>query len=81
MYTEIGYSIYLALTIITTVWVAHTLSKNGHIFLVDSFGGNEPLAKSVNALLVVGFYLINLGFVGLAIKNAHPISSVKEVFE
>src|SRR2546430_8763363 len=51
-----------------TVGVAKTLHKNGRIFLVDSFLGNQPLADSVNHLLVVGFYLINIGFVTLAMK-------------
>ena len=62
------YLLYLAISIALTVWVARTLHKNGRIFLVDSFLGNEPLADSVNHLLVVGFYLVNIGFVSLALK-------------
>ena len=62
------YLCYLAISIALTVWVARTLHKNGRIFLVDSFLGNEPLADSVNHLLVVGFYLVNIGFVTLALK-------------
>ncbi|MDB6064843.1 MAG: hypothetical protein JWR26_1051 [Pedosphaera sp.] len=62
------YVSYLALSVALTVWVARTLHKNGRIFLVDSFLGNEALADSVNHLLVVGFYLINIGFVTLALK-------------
>ena len=59
---------YLVISIGLTVWVARTLSKNGRIFLVDSFLGNAELADSVNHLLVVGFYLINAGYVSLALK-------------
>lgn len=66
---EITYAIYLAISIAMTVWVARTLHKNGHVFLVDSFGGNAALAASVNHLLVVGFYLINIGYVSLALKE------------
>jgi hypothetical protein len=62
------YTAYLLISVALTVWVARTLHKNGRIFLVDSFLGNEPLADSVNHLLVVGFYLINIGFVTLALK-------------
>jgi hypothetical protein len=65
---------YLGISIPLTLWVARTLQKNGRVFLIDSFGGNRELADSVNHLLVVGFYLINLGFVGLYIRNgAKPI--------
>ena len=62
-YTVITYSIYLVIALSVTVWVARTLHKNGRIFLVDCFRGNQELADSVNHLLVVGFYLVNIGFV------------------
>jgi len=64
-----------------TIWVAHTLHKNGRIFLVDVFHGNEPLADSVNHLLVVGFYLINLGYVSLALKLGYSLASAQQGIE
>ena len=75
------YLLYLTISIALTIWVAHTLHKNGRIFLVDVFHGNEPLADSVNHLLVVGFYLINLGYVSLALKLGYEIASAKESIE
>lgn len=75
------YSAYLAASVALTIWVAHTLSHNGQIFLDDVFHGNKPLAKSVNHLLVVGFYLINLGYVCLALKLGYDISSLRESVE
>ena len=63
------YIVYIALSIPLTIWVAQTLHKNGRVFLIDSFRGNERLADSVNHLLVVGFYLINIGYVALALKE------------
>src|SRR6266705_6506528 len=75
------YLIYLTISIALTIWVAHTLHKNGRIFLVDVFHGNEPLADSVNHLLVVGFYLINLGYVSLALKLSYTIATAQEGIE
>ncbi len=63
-----NYALYLAFSVALTIWVAQTLHRHGRIFLVDSFGGNEAFADSVNHLLVVGFYLINIGFVCLALQ-------------
>jgi hypothetical protein len=77
----ITYLTYLAISIALTVWVANTLHKNGRVFLVDVFHGNEPLADSVNHLLVVGFYLINLGYVSLALKLGYDLASAKEGIE
>jgi hypothetical protein len=75
------YLIYLSVSIALTIWVAHTIHKNGRIFLVDVFHGNEPLADSVNHLLVVGFYLINLGWVCLVLKLGYAIGSAQEGIE
>lgn len=80
-YITITYLTYLTLTLSMTVWVARTLHKNGRIFLVDSFRGNEPLADSVNHLLVVGFYLVNIGYIALALKVAATVESTRDVFE
>jgi hypothetical protein len=77
----ITYLVYLAISIALTIWVAHTLHKNGRVFLVDVFHGNEPLADSVNHLLVVGFYLINLGYVSLALKFGYNLASAQEGIE
>lgn len=79
--TTYTYLIYLAISIALTVWVAHTLHKNGRVFLVDVFHGNEPLADSVNHLLVVGFYLINFGYVSLALKLGYSVLTTQESIE
>jgi hypothetical protein len=76
-----SYVLYLAVSVALTVWVAHTLHKNGRIFLVDVFHGNEPLADSVNHLLVVGFYLINFGYVSLARKLGYDVHDAREGIE
>lgn len=75
------YLAYLAVSVTVTIWVAHTLHKNGRIFLVDSFLGNEKLADSVNHLLVVGFYLINIGFVTLALRYGGLAKDAQEAIE
>lgn len=75
------YLLYLAISIAITVWVARTLHKNGRIFLIDSFNGNTDLADSVNHLLVVGFYLINVGFVTLALKFRAHAEDLQEGLE
>ena len=64
---ELSYGLYLTISIAMTIWVAHTLSSNGEVFLVQCFGHNEAVAKSTNHLLVVGFYLINIGWILLTI--------------
>ena len=75
------YLVYVAVSVALTIWVARTLSRNGAIFLVDVFRGNEALARSVNHLLVVGFYLINLGYVCLNLKVGIRVEAPHESME
>jgi hypothetical protein len=63
-----AYALYLVITIGLTIWVARTLSTNGEVFLIECFGHDAVLAKSTNHLLVVGFYLVNLGFIALTLR-------------
>lgn len=75
------YGFYMGVSVMLTIWVAKTLHKNGRVFLVEAFHGNETLADSVNHLLVVGFYLINIGFVTTALKYGDKPSDVQQAVE
>lgn len=79
--TVTTYALYLAIAIPLTIWVAKTLHRNGRVFLVECFHGNEDLAGSVNHLLVVGFYLVNVGFVSLYLKLGAEVADVRGIFE
>lgn len=75
------YLAYLVLSIAITVWVARTLHQNGRAFLLDAFAGQAELADSVNHLLVVGFYLINLGWTVANLKTYYEVDTVRVAIE
>jgi len=77
----ITYGVYALISVLLTIWVAQTLHKNGRVFLVEVFHGEEGLADSVNHLLVVGFYLINIGYVALALKESIAPTDIRQVLE
>ncbi|WP_030754197.1 membrane protein [Streptomyces griseus] len=79
--TVVAYVVYLLVSVALTIWVARTLSSNGKIFLADVLHGNEKLAEAVNHLLVVGFYLVNLGFVALHLSQDAAVLDARELFE
>jgi hypothetical protein len=80
-YTVLTYCIYLPVTIILTVWVARTLFVNGRIFLVEIFHQDHTLADSVNKLLLVGFYLINIGYAVYTLRITDSIETTQAVIE
>jgi hypothetical protein len=75
------YVAYLTLSAVVTVWVAQTLHARGRLFLVKNFHGDELLADSVNHLLVVGFYLLNFGYVALALKYGDKPTDLQTAVE
>ena len=81
MFVVHTYLAYLALSIAVTVWVARTLHRSGRAFLVEAFQGHEGLADSVNHLLVVGFYLINLGWIVMTLRTHEPVGTLREAIE
>jgi hypothetical protein len=76
-----SYVTYIVISLAITVWVAQTLYRNGRVFLIDAFHGNEELADSVNHLLVVGFYLINVGYISLMLRMGVKPANLVEAIE
>ncbi|GAB3848802.1 hypothetical protein GCM10029963_32230 [Micromonospora andamanensis] len=74
------YLVYLAVSIGLTAWVARALTRNGLVFLDEVFA-DERLARAVNNLLVVGFYLLNLGYVTVAMRHSGPVGSTSVAME
>jgi hypothetical protein len=75
------YLIYATAGVGLTVWLARTLSRNGEVFLEDVFADNPRMAAAVNRLLVVGFYLLNLGYALVTLKANRPALTGVEAIE
>ena len=80
-HTVTAYLIYLPVSLAMTIWVARTLHQNGRVFLIQAFHGREDMADSVNHLLVVGFYLINVGFITAALRLGEKPRDLQELIE
>jgi hypothetical protein len=75
------YLVYATAGVGLTIWLARTLAKNGEVFLEDVFADNPRMAAAVNRLLVVGFYLLNLGYAFLTLKASTPAVTGVEAIE
>ena len=75
------YGVYALVSVALTVWLARTLFKNGAVFLRDVFADSPDMAEAVNRLLVVGFYLVNLGFVSWTLKVGYSIPDARASIE
>jgi hypothetical protein len=80
-WTVATYLAYLLVAVPLTVWVASVLARHGQVFLDDVFSASPGLAVAVNRLLVVGFYLLNLGFVSLYLRLGTEVADLRGLLE
>ena len=78
-YLTAAHLIYLCFSLIVVFWLGNNLFRNGRPFLIDCFRGSEVLADAVNRLLLIGFYLINIAYMLLLIRNKQPIVDWKSL--
>jgi len=76
----IDYFIYIAASVLLTIWVGRTLYRNGRPFLVSVFK-EDGLADSVNRLLVIGFYLVNFGAAAILINIGGVPGGIAEMLK
>ena len=76
----IAYIVYLLLTYIITVHVGLRFYKNGRLYILNLLNGDEPLTHFINRLLLVGYYLLNLGYAAIMISFWENITSWIDLF-
>ncbi|MEI7977497.1 MAG: hypothetical protein WCI53_01525 [Bacteroidota bacterium] len=80
-YNLISYIIYLPITFYITVVVGWILFKKGIVFLNDTFNSNLELASILNRFLLLGYYLLNLGYAAVSIHIFSEINSIPQLIE
>lgn len=75
-------AVYLAYSVVAIsliVFLAKTLFSAGTAFLDDVFDDNPLLARAVNRLLVIGFYMANLGYAAMLLRSNRAADAVQAV--
>jgi hypothetical protein len=75
------YVLYLLISVVLTIVTATILARSGRIFLTRMLGGDEALGQAISRLLAVGFYLLNLGFVILAMRDTGSVHSTQQALQ
>lgn len=73
---ETGLFLYLFFSTYITVYVGRVLFTNGRPFLLGMLMGQPALTDSVNRILLTGYYLVNLGYVGVTLTMHPPASTL-----
>ena len=75
------YILYLLISVVLTIVTATILARSGRIFLTHMLGGDEALGQAISRLFAVGFYLLNLGFVILAMRDTGSVHSTQQAVQ
>ena len=75
----IAYILYFLITYFITVHTGLSFYRNGRIYILDILEGNEALTSYINRLLLIGYYLLNLGYVALSVNEWDEINTVAEM--
>ena len=75
------YALYAASGVTLTIWLARTLFKHGEVFLEEVFADHPRMASAVNRLLVVGFYLLNLGYAFVTLRASSNVATTVDAIE
>lgn len=76
-YNIAAYMIYLAMMVYIIVYVGKYFFINGRIFIISLFKNDVALADKVNRILLVAYYLFNIGYALLRLNNWKRINSVE----
>lgn len=79
-WTLTSHLLYLVVCLPIIGWVGRTLARNGQVFLADVFS-DLAVAAATNRLLVVGFYLLNIGFVLLYLRAGSEVGTAEGLVE
>lgn len=75
----IAYIIYLTITIYIIVWVGRMFHRNGSVFLLQLYKGNTELCSTINNILLVAYYLFNIGYAFMRLKTWEFVGSADQL--
>jgi hypothetical protein len=75
-----AYIIYLALMIFIIVYVGRYFYTNGRIFIISLLHGNVSQADHINQLLLLAYYLFNIGYAFIKLYHWQKISNLEMLY-
>lgn len=79
-YNILSYAIYAFLAIYIVIIIGRYFHQNGRVFILSLFKNNETLADTTNNLLLVAYYLFNIGYAILQFSYWEQIDKYQAIF-
>ena len=78
-YNIAAYIIYICITIYIIVWVGRMFHGNGRVFILQLYKGDEEGTDTVNNILLIAYYLFNIGYAFLKLKAWEVVNNASEL--
>ena len=79
-YNISAYIIFLSLMIFIIGYVGRYFYTNGRVFIISLMNDNLELADQINKLLLIAYYLFNIGYACLTLKYWQRVSNIETLF-
>ncbi len=80
-YNIVAYFLYFAITFFIIVKVGRICYLNGNVFVSQLIPNHEDLCKKINHLLLIGYYLLNIGYCTMTIISWEKIERFSQLVE
>lgn len=80
-YNLLGYAIFLTIIIFIILVVGKICYRNGNIFVAELIPNHAHLCQQINKTLLVGYYLVNIGYCAMTLVNWKTILTVTQLVE
>ncbi|MFC7773742.1 hypothetical protein [Flavobacterium sp. GCM10027622] len=76
-----GYVIFLIIISYIILVVGKICYRNGNIYVASLIPEHMDLCQQINKMLLIGYYLVNLGYSAMTIVNWEAITSIQQLVE
>ena len=80
-YNLIGYGVFTLIIVFIIVVVGKICYKNGNIFVASLIPDHLALCQQINKILLVGYYLVNIGYASMTLASGEHIISLARLVE
>ena len=78
-YNIFSYLVYSCITIYIIYWVGKLFHSNGRIFILRLFYQNESLTDTTNNILLLAYYLFNIGYVVIQFSYWETVTDLESM--
>ncbi|POR26127.1 hypothetical protein BWK58_05705 [Flavobacterium columnare] len=80
-YNIIAYSIFLAIIFYIILVVGKICYQNGNIYVDRLIPDHSELCQQINKVLLVGYYLVNIGYAATTLITWKEIFTIEQLIE